>query len=56
VATAKRLKNQAARCAALAQETQDEDARRRYARLEQLYLTLAESEDGAAAARVESAA
>jgi hypothetical protein len=56
MATAKRLKKQAARCAALAEQTQDDEARRRYIRLEQLYLTLADSEDGAGAARIEPAA
>jgi hypothetical protein len=56
MATAKRLKKQAERCAALAEQTQDDEARRRYVRLEQLYLNLAESEDSAGPSRIESAA
>ena len=43
--TAKCLKRQAATCAALADATYDEESRERYLRLEQLYLTLAESEE-----------
>jgi hypothetical protein len=43
--TAKRLRTQAARCAALASQTSDEEARQRYLRLEQMYLELAETED-----------
>ena len=42
---AKRLRGQAARCAALAQQTHDEDGRQRYLRLEQMYLHLAETEE-----------
>jgi hypothetical protein len=43
--TAKRLRRQAARCAALAKQTHDEEGRQRYLRLEQMYLELAETED-----------
>ena len=43
--SANRLRKQAARCAALAKQTQDEEGRRRYMRLEQMYLQLAETED-----------
>jgi hypothetical protein len=43
--TAKCLRRQAATCAALADATYDEESRERYLRLEQLYLTLAESEE-----------
>jgi len=43
--TAKRLRRQAARCAALAKQTHDEEGRHRYLRLEQMYLELAETED-----------
>jgi hypothetical protein len=35
MAMAKRLRNQAARCAALARQTHDDEARQRYIRLEQ---------------------
>ncbi len=45
--TAKCLKRQAATCASLADSTLDEESRERYLRLEQLYLTLAESEEPA---------
>ena len=45
--TAKRLRTQAARCAALATQTHDEEGRQRYLRLEQMYLELAETEDRA---------
>lgn len=45
MAIAKRLRGQAARCAALAQQTHDEDGRQRYLRLEQMYLHLAEAEE-----------
>ena len=44
---AKRLRGQAARCAALAQQTHDEDGRQRYLRLQQMYLHLAETEERA---------
>jgi len=43
--TAKRLRTQAARCAALATQTHYEEGRQRYLRLEQMYLELAETED-----------
>jgi hypothetical protein len=43
--TTAKLKRQAATCASLADATQDEESRERYLRLEQLYLTLAESEE-----------
>ena len=43
--TAKRLRKQAARCAAVAKQTHDEEGRQRYLRLEQMYLELAETED-----------
>jgi hypothetical protein len=52
-AMAKRLRNQAARCAALAKQTHDDEARERYIRLEQTYLQMAlaeEQADGTAAA------
>jgi hypothetical protein len=39
------FRRQAAKCATLAQQTQDEESRQRYLRLEQTYLHLAESED-----------
>jgi hypothetical protein len=45
--TAKRLRTQAARCAALAKLTHDEESRQRYLRLEQMNLELAETEDRA---------
>jgi hypothetical protein len=48
--TAKRLRTQAARCAALASQTHDEEGRQRYLRLEQMYLELAETEDRATGA------
>jgi hypothetical protein len=44
--SANRLKRQAAQCRALAGQTHDEDGRRRYLRLEQMYLQLAEEERG----------
>jgi hypothetical protein len=50
--TAKRLRTQAARCAALAKQTHDEEGRQRYLRLEQMYLELAETEDRASPMRV----
>jgi hypothetical protein len=43
------FKRQAATCAALADETYDEDSRLRFKRLEQMYLHLAESEETSAA-------
>ncbi|WP_157100636.1 hypothetical protein [Rhodoplanes sp. Z2-YC6860] len=48
---AKRLRNQAARCAALAKQTHDEEARQRYIRLEQTYLQMALAEEQASAAK-----
>jgi hypothetical protein len=45
MAIAKRLRRQAATCAALARQTYDEEGRERYLRLEQMYLELAESEE-----------
>ena len=44
---AKRLRKQAARCAALAQQTHDDEARQRYRRLEQMYLQMADAEERA---------
>jgi len=41
----KRFRRQAATCAALAEQTQDEESRQRYLRLEQTYLHLAEMND-----------
>jgi len=45
MATAKRFRRQAARCAALAKQTHDEESRQRCQRLEQTYLHLAETEE-----------
>jgi len=45
LSTAKCLRRQAAQCATLAAETSDEDSRVRFARLEQTFLQLAETED-----------
>jgi hypothetical protein len=45
MATAKRLRRQAATCAALARQTHDEESRQRYLRLEQTYVQLAEMEE-----------
>jgi len=53
--TAKRLRTQAARCAALAKQTHDEESRQRYLRLEQMYLELAETEDREASSMREAA-
>ncbi len=47
LAIAKRLRRQAATCAALARQTHDEEGRQRYLRLQQVYLELAESEERA---------
>ena len=44
---ANRLRKQAARCAALAKQTHDGEARQRYLRLEQMYLQMAEAEERA---------
>ena len=41
----KRFRTQAARCAALAQQTSDDESRQRYLRLEQTYRHLAETKD-----------
>ena len=45
MATAKLFRRQAARCAALAKRTHDEESRQRCQRLEQTYLHLAETEE-----------
>lgn len=47
MAMAKRLRKQAARCAILAQQTHDDEARQRYIRLEQMYLQMALAEEQA---------
>ncbi len=47
MAMAKRLRKQAARCAALAKQTHDDEARQRYIRLEQMYLQMALAEEQA---------
>ena len=44
---ANRLRKQAARCAALAKQTHDDEARQRYIRLEQMYLQMADAEESA---------
>ena len=44
---ANRLRKQAARCAALAKQTHDDEARQRYFRLEQMYLQMADTEERA---------
>ena len=44
--TAKCLRRQAATCADLAMQTDDDESRERYLRLQRLYLQLADSEDG----------
>ena len=41
----KLLRRQAGRCADLARQTQDEESRERYLRLQRLYLHLAEAEE-----------
>jgi hypothetical protein len=51
MAMAKRLRNQAARCAALAKQTHDDEARLRYIRLEQTYLQMALAEEQADSSR-----
>jgi hypothetical protein len=51
VALANRLRRQAARCAALARQTHDDEGRERYLRLEQMYLHLAETEERAGGPR-----
>lgn len=45
MASAKWLRMQAARCATLIRQTDDDEARQRYLRLEQSYLQLAEAEE-----------
>ena len=45
MATAKRFRAQAAKCATLARQTYDEESRQRYLRLEQTYLYLAQAEE-----------
>jgi hypothetical protein len=47
--TAKCLRRQAATCASLAQQTDDDESRERYLRLQQLYLQLADNDDPCAA-------
>jgi len=56
MATAKNLRQQAARCAALAKQTHDDEGRERFLRLEQMYLHLAETEESTADATIGSAA
>ncbi len=51
MAIAIRFRKQAARCAALARQTHDDEARQRYIRLEQTYLQMAEAEEKSAAAK-----
>lgn len=45
MATAKRLRRQAATCAELAAVTHDEEGRERYLRLEKIYIQLADTEE-----------
>jgi hypothetical protein len=45
MAIAHRLKKQAERCAALAKQTHDHEARQRFLKLEQTYLEMAEAEE-----------
>jgi hypothetical protein len=56
MATAKTLRRQAERCATLAEETHDDDARVRYLRLEQMYIQLADDEERPADGDVQPAA
>jgi hypothetical protein len=56
MANSKTLQRQAERCAALAQQTRDDEARERYLRLEQMYLHLAEGKDSPANGSIDSAA
>jgi hypothetical protein len=44
-ASPKQLRKQAERCAALAQQTHDDEGRERYLRLEEMYRRLAETEE-----------
>ena len=46
-ASIKVLKRQAARCAALASQSQDDESRQRYLRLEQMYLQFIAAEEQA---------
>ena len=48
---AERFRKQAARCAALAKQTHDDEARQRYLRLEQTYLQMALAEEQAESPR-----
>jgi hypothetical protein len=43
--TVKRFRSQAKRCAALAEQTHDEESRQRFMKLERTYLQLAETEE-----------
>ncbi len=45
MATAKRLRRQAATCATLARQAHDEEISQRYLRLQQIYLQLADTQD-----------
>lgn len=54
--TAKRFRKQAATCAAMAQQTVDDESRQRYLRLEQTYLYLAETDEIVAAQLAAAAA
>ena len=56
MATAKNLRRQAAKCAALAKQTQDAEGRERYLRLEQMYVHLAETEERTTESNIDSAA
>jgi hypothetical protein len=56
MATAKNLRRQAAKCAALAQQTQDLESRERYLRLEQMYVHLADTEERTGQGNLGSAA
>ena len=47
MAIANRLKKQAERCAALAKQTHDTEARQRFLKLEQTYLQMAQAEEPA---------
>jgi hypothetical protein len=49
MASAKVLRRQASRCAILAKQTQDDEGRQRYLRLEQMYIQLADAEERSAA-------
>ena len=45
MASAKRFRRQAETCAALAQQTEDDECRQRYLRLHRMYLDLIEAEE-----------